>query len=505
MTNKIEDNAWRKRYFEERKKFRENFYEFTKNKQNIEKLIDENNTLIDKATDLLDKNYDLEKENRKLKRELEEREEEIKRYKNLLETNSTNSSLPPSSDCLWHSKPISGREKSSRHVGGQLNHPSTRSKLIEGRNVEVVIHHNQIPPKKMACSMKTIDGVAYYVYQEVDLKLTTRIIENRFPVGNKTGEIHVNPNISGTISNPVVYTNNTKALICLLTNYATVSINRTRKLIRELTNGSVNIADSSIVNFNIETFNKLGNFTQENLVRILKCDQMHVDETSIKINDQLHWLVIFRSGNDIAYKIFQNRGDSVKEVLMLYKGVLISDHFIAYFKLKCLHAECNAHIIRYLKQLVIIEEYEEGNKLIKLLLEINDEKTKLMKSGINQFTSEQLLKYEHTYISLLESMQSKLNLIPKEHKHYHIESINLVKRMIKYKNEHLHFAQNFNIPFTNNDAERPLRMIKAKKKISGCFRSVNGANAYVTIMSVIQNTLLSNNCAYGKLVQTLSG
>ncbi|MBC7766150.1 MAG: transposase [Hyphomonadaceae bacterium] len=75
---------------------------------------------------------------------------------------------------------------------------------------------------------------------------------------------------------------------------------------------------------------------------------------------------------------------------------------------------------------------------------------------------------------------------------YQKEEKRLLNRLKKYRDNHLLFAYDFDVPFDNNLSERDLRMVKTKGKVSGCFRSLDGAKIFANLMSVIKTAIKQN-------------
>ena len=89
--------------------------------------------------------------------------------------------------------------------------------------------------------------------------------------------------------------------------------------------------------------------------------------------------------------------------------------------------------------------------------------------------------FHRLYDDILE--RGRLEGLRDEKPDYHGDDMKLLRRMSEYKIQHLLFLSDKNVPFDNNQAERDLRMIKAKTKISGCFRSSDGDNVFAVIKS----------------------
>ncbi len=155
------------------------------------------------------------------------------------------------------------------------------------------------------------------------------------------------------------------------------------------------------------------------------------------------------------------------------------------YRFKCDHAECNAHILRTLKH--VIQQYKRkwAKELIELLMEIANSIKEAMKAGYNSLRAEDILKFEKKFDEIIKAGYQEYKDDPNPNKDYSGEDMKLLRRLDKYRDNHLAFMYDFRIPMDNNLAERDLRMIKAKKKISGCFRSDKAGEAYTDIKSYL--------------------
>ena len=152
-------------------------------------------------------------------------------------------------------------------------------------------------------------------------------------------------------------------------------------------------------------------------------------------------------------------------VLSAFGGVLVHDHLKGLYDFTCDHAECNAHILRYLKAVVETKKRKWAENMIKLLLDA--------KSG------EHKSKVFKRYDEIINSGQKEF--LQDKEPDYNGDDMKLLRRMKQYKTEHLRFVTDKDVPFDNNQAERDLRMIKAKTKISGCFRAQDGGAVFANI------------------------
>lgn len=184
--------------------------------------------------------------------------------------------------------------------------------------------------------------------------------------------------------------------------------------------------------------------------------------------------------------------DNDINILPIYIGTLVHDHLNGLFSFNCKHAECNAHILRYLKSAIENEKREWAEDMIKFFVEANNIIKDLKSNSILCFSQADMQSYFHRYDEILLSGQQGFYLDQSKNKNYNGDDMKLLRRLKEYKTEHLRFIENFNVPFDNNLAERDLRMIKAKSKISGCFRSRKGGDDFANIKSYTL-TLRKNN------------
>ena len=184
--------------------------------------------------------------------------------------------------------------------------------------------------------------------------------------------------------------------------------------------------------------------------------------------------------------------DALKELDFLkhYTGTLLHDHETALYHFGTEHAECNVHIIRYLRK----NTEETGNtwsdEMISLLCEMNRKRKEAIKQGADSLPDETIKEYERKYFFLL-SKGRKENKIT-AHKYAKTEEKTLLNRLDKYSHNHLLFLYDFSVPFDDNISERDLRKAKNRQKMAGGFRKESGNEMYCSIMTIIE-TLKKRN------------
>jgi hypothetical protein len=174
----------------------------------------------------------------------------------------------------------------------------------------------------------------------------------------------------------------------------------------------------------------------------------------------------------------------------VYSGVLVHDHLKGLYSFPCGHAECNAHILRYLKAAAETNKCAWAVAMIALLVDANNTVKDHKAKNIPALGSALLVEYHARYDEILE--QGRLEFFQKERKDNNSDDMKLLRRLKEYKDEHLRFLSDFHVPFDNNLAERDLRMIKSKTKVSGCFRGDEGGTVFANIKSYT-STLRKNS------------
>ena len=167
--------------------------------------------------------------------------------------------------------------------------------------------------------------------------------------------------------------------------------------------------------------------------------------------------------------------------------MLIHDHWKPYYRYKCDHALCNAHHLRELNRAWEQDNQQWAKKMITLLQSINFD----VKNSHGKFDQTKAIENRKKYRDLL--CQAELECPapekpPDKKKRGRLKrskARNLLERLIIYEDDVLRFMENQDVPFTNNLAENDIRMTKVQQKISGCFRSVDGANIFSRIRAYL--------------------
>ena len=454
----------------------------------------------------------LKRENERQRRVLIKQEKNITEQEKIIDKlkhmNSSNSNLPSSMDILSHTKSkaqANTREKTDLKRGGQVGHTLHKSKIVKKPNRIINLQVQKVPTG--AVPIKNDDGnVEYYATQKVDFVLKNIITETRYYIDNN-GIILDKSYLSKYAINPLVYSGKFKAAVVYFNQKGTIPIQRLCDMMNEISKGAIQLKPSTVVNWCKECSDNSKKMRDNISKEILNSKVIHVDETGMKINGKQYWIHVITNNKGALYLMSKKRGDLEKgpyKLLKTYSGILSHDHFSIYQKLLlCQHAECNAHIDRYLKSGVDFDKSSECKEMLELLHEILQRKHELIDKNEWIMPENEMNNYENRYVEILErGLNNYQNENPNIKKKYEAEYIKTFRRMLKYKDDHLRFMRDFQAPYTNNQAERQCRVVKAKKKTSGQFITEDGGKAYINILSLLQTAKIKKENALETLEKT---
>ena len=394
--------------------------------------------------------------------------------------NSKNSSKPPSSDPNREKKE---RTSSGMNRGGQQGHVGTTLKQVDNADEieEILVDRSMLPDKPFT-------HVGYERRQVVDIDIRRIVTEYRAEIlQDESGKRYVAPFPDG-VTRPVQYGNGIKAHAVYLSYFQMLPYGRIEDYFRDQL--QIPISKGTICNFNQDAGKRLEPF-QRWLTRALSgASVLHADETGINVDGKRQWLHCNSNRLLTYYYPHARRGkDAMDEmgVLPHFYGVLCHDHWKPYYRYECTHALCNAHHLRELERAWEQDEQRWAKQMQKLLCEMN---TAVHDAG-GSLPAETGEAFRKRYRALLLQADAECPP-PDESKHKgqrgrlkRSKSRNLLERLREYENDVLRFMDMPDVPFTNNQGENDLRMTKVQQKISGCFRSFEGAEAFCRCRSYI--------------------
>lgn len=420
--------------------------------------------------------------------EVEALRDQRDKFKAMLAKDSTNSSKPPSTDGFRKVKAASLRQKSGKKPGGQFGH--------RGHTLELLANPTEIIEKKpetlCPCGGLVLCAQGYIPKQVIDLKVMVEVIEERVYSGrcSNCSKNHYGEFSEGFI-NPVQYGNNVKTLIALLNGYGNVTVNKVVEILNGISGGALRLSEGTIINFQKNLAAKIQQPIEIIKQRLIQCNVLGADETGCRVNGELNWIQVFSNNQYTLFGLNKKRSDLYADdtsIIELFTGILVHDHFKTYYGYKLItHAECNVHILRYLQAVIQIMKHSWAIDLVEFFRDANKIKKHYLSGGINSIDEDELARLFVRYDEILENGNSQYAAAIENKKNisYFNDERLLLIRLKKYKQEHLRFLTNFEVPFDNNGSERCARFFKCKLKVAGCFRSEEGAKNYAKIASLI--------------------
>jgi len=428
-------------------------------------------------------------------------ENEVIRLKNMKNKNSKNSSKPPSSDQPWEEnendeKKKEGDEKeeseaerkapneynsrkpSGKHKGGQEGH---NGKCLTSEDVQELLRehegeiiHEIIEIGKTAENSCSSPKRKY----ELDLDLKVVIREYLYYGDSRVPQRHY-PDVS--------FGDFTRAAAAFCYGECSMPTDKIGELMHALSGGIMNASEGSWYNFCTYVSGQCDKSLDSLCEDLLNSHVIYSDATVTKENGSGSYVRNVSNRNTVLYSPQDNKKiDEIGKnpVLSKFNGTLMTDHETAMKHFGTKHAECNQHTGRYCEKTTQETSHSWSREFMDLLYEIKDRKELLMSQGTDCFPENELVSYFERYDDVLkkgweENKDLKWKSVASDERA-------LLSRLGKFKEDHLRYATDFQVEFTNNISEADLRFIKNRTKMSGGFRQRSGRLMCCRIMSVIR-------------------
>lgn len=424
-------------------------------------------------------------------RELARVNERVKELEDRVALNSRNSSQPPSSD-RFVKKTQSLRQRSGKSPGGQKGHPGRTLTYVD--NPDRVVVHDPVQCASCGGSLSEAESTLWperrQVFDRPPLKL--EVTEHRVSVKHcpqcQQTTVGVFPD---RVPTGTSYGAGVKSLVVYLNQQHFIPSRRSCEIVEDLFGQPLSEGTlQSAIEAGAEALAQMEQVIKK---AIVEASVGHFDETGMSVEGKRGWLHVASTQAWTHYGYHQKRGSEAMHaigILPQFTGRACHDGLRAYLTYDCQHALCNAH---HLRELTFLSEQQQkpwATQMKELLVEIKRDVDQAKRQGQTVLAEDRQAVFWQRYDDILSTgfeAEAKEPVIPrgKRGRPKQSKSKNLLDRLSRYKEETLCFMNDFAVPFDNNLAERDLRMMKVQQKVSGCFRTEPGAQAFCRIRSYL--------------------
>jgi len=401
---------------------------------------------------------------------------------------SRNSSKPPSSDGYRKVKRTTSlRQSGDKPNGGQPGHEGQTLRAVEAP--ERTVTHGVARCTHCQASLQGSEVVGYEERQVFDIPAI------RIEVTAHRAEIKICPACGhsstgpfpDTVTHAVQYGPLVHTWASYFTNHHHIPVERTTEIFADLVQHQV--SEATVLKASEELEGVIEPSTEAVKALLRHSEVLHVDESGLRVKGQLHWLHVASTAELTHYEVHAKRGHEAMEdagILGAFTGTVVHDHWKPYFTYdRCAHALCNAHHLRELRFIATQYQQSWANDMAELLLEIKAAVAATPVPAMRLSLLE-LHAFETRYDAVVhagfEANPAPLPATEGEEKKRgrpkHTPPVNLLIRLRDFKGQVLAFMADFRVPFDNNQGERDIRMVKVKQKVSGGFRTVEGAQRF---------------------------
>ena len=427
-----------------------------------------------------------------LQNRLDELSQRVQQLEDRAAKHSRNSSQPPSSDGPDKPRTRSLRRPSGRKPGGQKGHPGHTLKMTATPDHVEVHGAGYCPHCRQDLSRVAV--AAYRRRQVFDLPPgRIQVTEHRAEVKPCPGcQQEVQAAFPPHVTRPVQYGPRLKAQASYLNVYQMIPVARTCELLEDFYGHAPSWDFVRRANEAVEAGSAPALAAIE--AQLAQAPVVHCDESGLRVAGQGHWVHSASTDRLTRFQVHPKRGRTAMTelgILPTLRQWVVHDHWASYGAFtECQHAYCNAHHLRELQ--FITDRYEQpwAEKLAHLLREMKKAVETAQAAGHKALPPAQRAAFQARYDALLDQ-GFRANPPPPEPppkqrgRPKQTPPKNLLDRLQKQKAGVLAFMFDFRVPFDNNQAERDIRMVKLKQKISGAFRTLAGAHTFLAIRSYI--------------------
>jgi transposase len=409
---------------------------------------------------------------------------EVAALKRRFGTNSGNSSMPPSSDRFGKPAPKSLRGKSGRKQGKQPGAPGANLSLV--KDPDTILDHTPSACSGCGAGLRRTDRAGVIRRQVVDLPpVRPSVTEHRLHRLRCRGCRYITTAAAPTEATaPACYGPNVTALAVYLLTYQHIPVARTAQLLADLL--GLPVSTGWVAGVLTPVAANLEEFAERVEQALRAAPVAHFDETGIRVEGKNWWLHVACTPHLTAYLPHRQRGGEAMDdfgILTRFRGVAVHDGLISYQDFGRKHARCNAH---HLRELVAASEAHPEHTwpriAMKTLEKLNTAAHTARDAGLAVIPAHIV---DPLLSRFVRTVHLGLLLHPPDRGRKQSKTRNLLVRLRDYQHQVLLFARDLTVPFTNNQAERDLRMIKAQLKISGGWRTQHGAQAWLRVRGYI--------------------
>ncbi|MDD5273953.1 MAG: IS66 family transposase [Methylovulum sp.] len=401
---------------------------------------------------------------------------------NRLGLNSRNSSKPPSTDFVKGDKKT---KNANNKPGGQTGRVGTTlSKVDDPDEIKLLeVNRASLPPAEYR-------DIGFEARQVFDIDIQRIVTEYRAQIlEDEKGNRFTAP-FPSQVTKAVQYGNGVKVQAVYLSQFQLLPYQRVQDYFKEQI--GLPISTGSVFNFNQQAFDLLAEFELKLIAKLIASPLLHTDETGINIGGKRQWLHCASNDRLTLFYAHAKRGIEAmdaKGVLPLFEGILCHDHWKPYYHYTgCLHSLCNAHHLRELERAYEQDGQQWAKAMQDLLLDIL---TDVKAQDTHALPTEKAQHYTECYRNLLKQAEIECPPPPaprqpgQRGRAKRSKARNLLERLQLFELDVLRFMVNPIVPFTNNQGENDIRMTKVHQKISGCFRSQEGADIFCRVRSYL--------------------